>query len=233
MDVKEIGNRIKQARTLRNLTLNDIASEIGVAKSTIQRYENGRISKPKLPVLQAIADSLRVNPAWLSGESVPMEKENKWLSIKKYIDKTDAFEAQLKHLGWTCEFIDCNTWNLIESGMGYDDNGNMIDDEKGRPVGCSLPNRAYTKCEDCVYRHPHYRFSNGSLSFDVSIKEYDSFCNDTELFYKKRLQKLLLKSSKHIFVNETELNAAQARKDIELPDDTDTSDNDIMDDPNF
>lgn len=72
MDVYEIGNRIKQARTLRNCTLDDIANEIGVAKSTIQRYENGLIIKPKLPVLQAIADSLNVNPAWLSGQEVPM-----------------------------------------------------------------------------------------------------------------------------------------------------------------
>lgn len=72
MDVHEIGNRIKQARTLRNCTLDDIANEIGVAKSTIQRYENGLIIKPKLPVLQAIADSLNVNPAWLSGQEVPM-----------------------------------------------------------------------------------------------------------------------------------------------------------------
>lgn len=51
MDVHEIGNRIKQARTLRNYTLDDIAHEIGVAKSTIQRYENGLIRRPKLPVL--------------------------------------------------------------------------------------------------------------------------------------------------------------------------------------
>ena len=57
MDIKLIGDRIKQARALRNYTLDDIASDIGVAKSTIQRYENGLISNPKLPVLQAIAES--------------------------------------------------------------------------------------------------------------------------------------------------------------------------------
>lgn len=75
MDVKEIGMRIKKARVFRNYTLDDIANEIGVAKSTVQRYENGLISKPKLPVLQAIADSLKVNPAWISGHDVPMITE--------------------------------------------------------------------------------------------------------------------------------------------------------------
>lgn len=72
MNVKEIGNRIKYARELRNYTLDYIASEIGVAKSTIQRYENGLITNPKLPVLQSIANVLKVNPAWLSGQNVPM-----------------------------------------------------------------------------------------------------------------------------------------------------------------
>ena len=76
MDVKEIGRRIKKARTIRNYTLDYIASEIGVAKSTIQRYENGLIVNPKLPVLQSIADTLRVNPAWISGQDVPMENED-------------------------------------------------------------------------------------------------------------------------------------------------------------
>lgn len=81
MDIKEIGRRIKKARTIRNYTLDYIASEIGVAKSTIQRYENGLIVNPKLPVLQSIADTLHVNPAWLSGQDVPMENEDSAESI--------------------------------------------------------------------------------------------------------------------------------------------------------
>ena len=39
----EIGNRIKYARDLRDVTLDDIAKKVGVAKSTIQRYETGKI----------------------------------------------------------------------------------------------------------------------------------------------------------------------------------------------
>lgn len=61
----EIGKRIHMARELRNATLDDIANDIGVAKSTVQRYEKGLISKPKIPVLHSIANSLEVNPAWL------------------------------------------------------------------------------------------------------------------------------------------------------------------------
>lgn len=65
MNTTEIGNRIHTARMLRNVTLDDIANDIGVAKSTIQRYEKGLITNPKIPVLHAIANALKVNPAWI------------------------------------------------------------------------------------------------------------------------------------------------------------------------
>lgn len=96
MDTKIIGARIKKARTLRNYTLDDIASEIGVAKSTIQRYENGLITTPKLPMLQAIADSLRVNPAWLSGKDVPMVYED---------SLSEILNNRLKEIGRTLEEV--------------------------------------------------------------------------------------------------------------------------------
>ena len=72
MDVIQLGNRIKEARQMRSMTLDDIANDIGVAKSTIQRYETGKINVPKIPVVLAIANSLRVNPSWLIGKDVPM-----------------------------------------------------------------------------------------------------------------------------------------------------------------
>lgn len=65
----EIGNRIEFRRKQLNLTLDDIASEIGVAKSTVQRYEKGTIEKIKLPVIEAIARVLDVDPAWLCCKS--------------------------------------------------------------------------------------------------------------------------------------------------------------------
>lgn len=62
---KEIGQRIEQRRKELNLTLSEVANSIGVAESTVQRYEKGRIANIKLPVIEAIANSLEVNPAWL------------------------------------------------------------------------------------------------------------------------------------------------------------------------
>ena len=69
----EIGARIKYVRDLREATLDDIAKKVGVTKSTIQRYENGKIKNIKIPVVESIAISLNVNPAWLIGKSDTME----------------------------------------------------------------------------------------------------------------------------------------------------------------
>lgn len=64
---QEIGSRIFNTRQSKGLTLDDIALSVGVAKSTIQRYEKGTIQKIKLPVLESIANALDVNPNWLIG----------------------------------------------------------------------------------------------------------------------------------------------------------------------
>lgn len=68
-DNQQVGERIKSRREELGLTLKDVAGRIGVAGSTVMRYEAGTIGKPKLPVLEAIAGVLGVNTRWLTGES--------------------------------------------------------------------------------------------------------------------------------------------------------------------
>lgn len=85
-----VASRMKNRREEMGLTLDDIALEIGVARSTIQRYENGTIERLKLPVIEAIASVLNVDPSWLVGKTdnpeivyscpaniIPMPKMNK------------------------------------------------------------------------------------------------------------------------------------------------------------
>lgn len=62
---KEIGKRIELKRKEKELTLKELAEIVGVASSTILRYENGEIRKIKLPVIESIAKALNVDPAWL------------------------------------------------------------------------------------------------------------------------------------------------------------------------
>lgn len=72
MNNVDLGHRIKQRRTDLGLTQGDIAAEVGVAISTIQRYETGSIERVKLPVIEAIARALHVNPDWLVGKTPDM-----------------------------------------------------------------------------------------------------------------------------------------------------------------
>lgn len=65
----EIGKRIEARRKELDLTLLDISSSIGVAASTIQRYEKGQFSRIKLPIIEAIASVLHVNPEWIIGHT--------------------------------------------------------------------------------------------------------------------------------------------------------------------
>lgn len=68
-DVIKIGKRIESARTDLKLTQEELAKKLGLNKSTIQRYETGKVMKIKIPVIDAMAKALNVNPAWLSDKS--------------------------------------------------------------------------------------------------------------------------------------------------------------------
>ena len=76
MDQEKIAERIRLARKDAGMTLQEIATAIGVTKSTVQRYEQGRIENVKQPVLEAMARALDVNPEWLMDRSDRREPEN-------------------------------------------------------------------------------------------------------------------------------------------------------------
>lgn len=79
----DLGRRIKQRRTDLGLTQGDIAAEVGVAISTIQRYETGSIERVKLPVVEAIARALHVDLDWLVGKT-PEREEVMFLQAPTY-----------------------------------------------------------------------------------------------------------------------------------------------------
>ncbi len=62
----KIGERIQTRRKELNLTQEMIANKLSLNKSTIARYESGTVERIKLPVIQAMAQILDVNPDWLA-----------------------------------------------------------------------------------------------------------------------------------------------------------------------
>lgn len=71
---EKVGKRLKQARELRHITLEDAGKKVDVHKSTVLRWENGETEKIKLPVIEILANYYNVNPVWLMGYDVPMER---------------------------------------------------------------------------------------------------------------------------------------------------------------
>lgn len=63
LDKESIGKKIFELRKERDLTLKEVADRVGVATSTIQRYERAKIAEVKKPVLDSIAHVLGVLPA--------------------------------------------------------------------------------------------------------------------------------------------------------------------------
>lgn len=71
-----IKDRLNEALKLRGLTASDLAKRTGLNKSSVSRYLSGQ-SIPRSLAIGAMAEALRVSPAWVLGYDVPMEsKEN-------------------------------------------------------------------------------------------------------------------------------------------------------------
>ncbi len=72
---EKVGARLKQARELRHITLEEAGKKVDVHKSTVLRWENGETEKIKFPVIEILSNYYNVNPVWLMGYDVPMERE--------------------------------------------------------------------------------------------------------------------------------------------------------------
>ena len=61
------GTRMKNRRKELGITVDEIASALGVSVATVYRYENGEIEKVPGSVLEPLAKVLRTTPAYLMG----------------------------------------------------------------------------------------------------------------------------------------------------------------------
>ena len=82
IDYKLVGNRLKEAREEKGISLEDAGKKVGVNKSTILRWENGQTEKFKIPTLEILADYYGVNSSWIIGKD-----KHKYI----YTNRTDMF----------------------------------------------------------------------------------------------------------------------------------------------
>ena len=62
-----MSDRIKERRIKMSLTQEELGAKLGLQKSAIAKYENGRVENIKRSVIQKMADVLDCSPAYLMG----------------------------------------------------------------------------------------------------------------------------------------------------------------------
>ncbi len=73
MKIASCGDRIKLALRIRGFKNIELANHLGVDKSLITKYINNAFS-PKQDKIVLMADFLNVDPVWLMGYDVPMDR---------------------------------------------------------------------------------------------------------------------------------------------------------------
>lgn len=72
--VATISERLKKAMAIRGMRQVDLVNSTGIPKGSISQYIMG-YAEPKSDRIYALAKVLSVNPVWLMGMNVPMDKE--------------------------------------------------------------------------------------------------------------------------------------------------------------
>lgn len=92
MSENELSRKIRDLRAQHGLTLEQIATQVGVGKSTVRKWETGFIENMRRDKIAKLAAALHTTPAYLMGWSdIPQ------LSITQYTDALDlsATEQEL------------------------------------------------------------------------------------------------------------------------------------------
>ncbi len=101
------GAVLKQARGVRQLSVNDAARAAGISAAYLSKLENDAVKKPSPHVLHQLGEALRVPYAELmrlSGYRVPgtpVQAAGGALSVALFADLTDDERAELvEYLAW-------------------------------------------------------------------------------------------------------------------------------------
>jgi transcriptional regulator with XRE-family HTH domain len=73
--IEKCSNRLAKALAIRGMKQHELCEKTKIPKSAISQYLSGAF-EPKQDRLYIIAQALDVDPVWLMGFDVPMEKED-------------------------------------------------------------------------------------------------------------------------------------------------------------
>ncbi len=74
MAIENMARKIKELRQAKGLTLEQVATVVGVGKSTVRKWETGMIANMKRDKIAALAKALGTTPAYLMGWTEDIKK---------------------------------------------------------------------------------------------------------------------------------------------------------------
>ena len=77
--IESCANRIRKALSIRNMTQSELCRRTKIATSAMSEYLRG-LYEPKQDKVYLMSEALDVDPVWLMGFDVTMEKEHKKIS---------------------------------------------------------------------------------------------------------------------------------------------------------
>lgn len=77
--IESCAQRIRKALSIRNMTQSELCRRTKIATSAMSEYLKG-LYDPKQDKLYLMSEALNVDPVWLMGFDVPMEKQDKKIS---------------------------------------------------------------------------------------------------------------------------------------------------------
>lgn len=203
-----IGSRIKELREQKNISRNDFATIIGVTVGAISNYEND-VSSPKEPILFKIIEALDCDANYLFQDVVKLKAQQNDVTLAEY-EMIKKYRFISTHSPEGKEVLDCvieNEYARAQSAFNIEDQQTIFD---------------FFNPEDLeeltrVTQLPDTNFSDELKEMLKDSPFQSSWCKDyvsSDDFYNLP-------------------NAAHVRTDIEIPSDTDTTDNDIMNSKDF
>lgn len=97
-------NRIKQLRKENNITVKDLANEIGISQSMLSNYENGNSTPRNRDIYDRLADYFNVSTGYVMGVSDGRKQIN-WEKFDEHITDAQKYEIQMLDKGFDLDVL--------------------------------------------------------------------------------------------------------------------------------
>ena len=89
---------LKSRRLELGLTLNDVAERVGVAVSTVSRWEQGDIKNMKRNRVAKYAEALQIDPSVIMGWNEPVDLKKTAYAIRSSVELSDSEKELINNL---------------------------------------------------------------------------------------------------------------------------------------